>query len=118
MTERSLLFEGKVFHDTLLADLAYVMDHSYDIDEIYTFYVDWCKYGEDAVDTFAKAHYSIYKGSSKEEQEDAQDNFIALRNAMINLYCSIDRATFGLERHTVKHALYYPDEEALIVVHQ
>lgn len=116
MAERNLIFNGVQAHSEFLDDLSRVMDHSYVIDEIYSFYADWCRRGEVAVDNYCKPLYPVYVGSTLEEQEDAKDNFIALRNAMINLYCTIDRATPGLDRRSVVHAAYYPEEEALIVV--
>lgn len=116
MAERNMIFNGGEIHEAFLTDLSQVMDHSYVIDEMYSFYADWCRRGELAVDNYCKPMYPVYPGSTREEKEDAQDNFIALRNAMINLYCTIDRATPGLDRRSVIHAAYYPDEEALIVV--
>lgn len=116
MAERNMIFDGGELHAAFLGDLSQVMDHSYDIDEIYSFYADWCRRGEVAVDNYCKPLYPVFAGSAREEQEEAQDNFIALRNAMINLYCTIDRATPGLDRRSVNHAAYFPGDEALIVV--
>lgn len=116
MAERQIIISGKEIHDNFLADLSQVMDHSYVIGEIYTFYADWCRRGEIGVDGYVNPLYRVYSKSSREEQEDAQDNRIALRNAMINLYCTIDRSTPGLDRHTVIHTAWYPDEESLIIV--
>lgn len=116
MAERNIIFDGADIHRDFLSDLSQVMDHSYVIDEMYSFYADWCRRGELAVDNYCKPLYPVYPGSAVEEQEDAKDNFIALRNAMINLYCAFDRATPGLDRRSVVHAAYCPEEEALIIV--
>lgn len=115
MAERNFMLDGLEVHQRFLSDLSQVMDHSYSIDEMYTFYADWCRRGELLVDEYAKRLYPVYPGSTREEKEDAQDNFIALRNAMINLYCALDRATPGLDRRSVVHAAYFPEDETLII---
>ncbi|MNN33296.1 hypothetical protein D3C81_1470500 [compost metagenome] len=115
MAERSFILEGHEIHQAFTSDLSQVMEHQYDIDEIYSLYPDWCRRGEGHVDAYARPLYPVFPGSAKEEQEEAEDNFIALRNAMINLYCAIDRATPGMDRRSVVHAAYSPGDEALIV---
>ncbi|QTH80339.1 hypothetical protein PA10_00139 [Pseudomonas phage pPa_SNUABM_DT01] len=115
MAECNIILDGVDIHRRFLDDLSRVFDHQYDIDEVYALYPDWCRRGQIHVDAYARPLYPVFPGSAKEEQEEAEDNFIALRNAMINLYCAIDRATPGLDRRSVVHAGFYPGEEALII---
>ncbi|MNO19217.1 hypothetical protein D3C76_89450 [compost metagenome] len=115
MADRSIILDGSWIHRQFLDNLSRVFDHQYDIDEIYAMYPDWCRRGQVHVDQYARPLYPVFPGSAKEEQEEAEDNFIALRNAMIDLYCAFDRATPGLDRRSVVHAAYCPSDEALII---
>ncbi len=108
MAEKIILIDGKEIHEALLTDLAQVMDHSYDFDELFALYGDWCRRGEHFVDDYAGTLFPPIVA-------DAVDDFIALRNAMINLYCAADRATRGLERYRVIHMAYCPDDHVLAI---
>ncbi len=105
---KTILLDGEPIHRAFLSDLSQVMDHQYDIDEIYALYCDWCRRGELFVDDFAGQLFPPHL-------EDSGDDFIALRNAMINLYFALDRATPGLDRRRVIHAAYIEDERVLVV---
>jgi len=108
MAERVFVLDGKPIHDEFLSDLSQVMDHSYDIDEIYSLYGDWGRRGERFVDQFVGILFPA-------DVNDSAEDFIALRNAMINLYCALDRATHGLDRRSIVHAAYSADDEALVI---
>jgi hypothetical protein len=108
MAERIILLDGEALHAAFLGDLSQVMEHQYDIDEIYCLYGDWCRRGELFVDEFVA---QLFPPEVKETAED----FIALRNAMINLYCTIDRSTQGLDRRSVTHAAYSEQDRALVL---
>ncbi len=115
MAEKTILFEGERILKILLADLGQVMDHSYHVDELFTFYQDWCRRGETFVDKYVHQIYPIIPGSTPEEQEDTEDNQTALRNAMINLYCAMDRLIKGVDRRRVVHAAHSHDEQVVSI---
>jgi len=108
MAERTILLDGFQIHESFLIDLSQVMDHQYNIDEIYSLYGDWVRRGERFVDQVVGCMFPP-------DLVDSADDFIALRNAMINLYCAIDRATPGLDRRSVMHAAYCTIDEALVI---
>lgn len=116
MSESNLLFDGKVIYAQLIDDLSRVMIHSYDIDEIFKRYAEWSLQGERSVDEYCAPLFPILESDSQEEQEDSRDNHVALRNAMINLYCALDTATPGLDRRTVVHASFHPDQDESLII--
>ena len=116
MSERSLLFDGREIYKALLDDLSRVMDHSYNIDDIFKGYGHWCKEGERSVDEYCVPLFFFSPGDSAEEIEDSRDNHVALRNAMINLYCALDKATPGLDRRTVLDASFHPDQDESLII--
>lgn len=116
MSERNLLFDGSAIYRALLDDLSRVMDHSYDIDEIFKRYVNWCKIGEGSVDDYCWPLFRLPSSSPEEDLEDSRDNHVALRNAMINLYCALDTATPGLDRQTVSHVSFHLDQDESLII--
>lgn len=113
MAETTAIIHGAGIYKNFLSDLSQVMDHSYDIDEIFVHYRDWVRRGELFVDDFVMPMFPpSYNGKELIESED----YIALRNAMINLYCALDHATPGMDRRRVCHAAYSEDDEAIIIV--
>lgn len=119
MAETTILIRGDSIYKELLNDLSQVMDHSYDLDEIFVHYRDWTRRGELFVDEFVLPMYpptyvsnEAGTGNVPVENED----FIALRNAMINLYCALDKATPGMDRRRVCHTAYSHQDESIIVV--
>lgn len=115
MTDTIILLDGENACAKFYSDLSLVMDHSYDVDELFTFYEDWCRLGELFIDQYVRRIYPVFDGSMPEEREEAEDNQIALRNAMINLYCALDRLTPGLDRRRVVHAAHCPDEQLITI---
>lgn len=85
LKEDYILIPGKDIYDSLMNDLSQVMDHSYDLEEIFLLYSEWIYSKEDFVNEFARDQYGLEPGAD-------DDDYIGLRNAMINLYCSIDVA--------------------------
>lgn len=116
MAERNLLFNGHDIYAQLLDDLSRVMVHAYDIDEIFKQYAAWSTDGEGSVDAYCIPLFPILQSESAEEQEDARDNRVALRNAMINLYCALDASMPGLDKHTVLYASFHPDQDESLIV--
>ncbi|MNP89030.1 hypothetical protein D3C85_14260 [compost metagenome] len=121
MAERTILIRGDGIYREFINDLSHVMDHSYDIDEIFVHYRDWTRRGEMFVDEFVLPMYPPTfipspNGSSKVMVEN--EDHIALRNAMINLYCALDRAMPGLDRRRVCHTAYSEIDDVIIVVTQ
>ena len=119
MAETTILIRGDLIYRELLNDLSQVMDHSYDLDEIFVHYRDWARRGEMFVDDFVLPMYP----PSYEVKEDGvgkelveNEDFIALRNAMINLYCALDRAMPGLDRRRVCHTAYSQSDGSFIIV--
>lgn len=108
MADRIILLDGEHIHAAFLSDLSQVMDHQYNIDEIYCLYSDWCRRGERFVDEFAGQLFPP-------RLPESGDDFVALRNAMINLYCAMDKATPGLDRRHVAHAAYSEEHRALVL---
>ncbi len=109
MAEQIILIDGRDIFTNFISDLAQVMDHSYDIDEIFSMYGDWSRRGEHFVNEFAASMFS------PDPESDQADDFIGMRNAMINLYCAVDQATRGLERHAVVHMAYSEQDEVFVV---
>lgn len=108
MAETVILFDGRFLYSKFMDDLSRVMDHSYDIDEIFMLYPEWVRQKERFVDEFCSQLFPPV-------DQLTEDDFIALRNAMINLYCGIDRMTPGLDPRNVTHVAYDIDEAALAV---
>lgn len=108
MAERIFLIDGKTIYDNFLSDLSQLMDHSYDFDEVISLYGDWCRRGEVFVNDLAG-------GLFPPDVAESADDFIALRNAMINMYCAVDRATPGLTRHRVMHMAFCESNETLLI---
>ena len=108
MAERMILIEGGSIYRQFIDDLSQVMEHAYDIDEIFSLYGDWVRQGERFVDEFAMGLYSA-------DKECPSDDFIGLRNAMLNLYCTLDTELPGLDRRRVKHAAYSMNDEAVVI---
>lgn len=108
MKETIVLLDGTNVHASLLDDLAIMNDHSYDIDELYTLYPYWATQGEAFVDQFSSQMYP-------KNSPEAEDDYIAMRNAMINLYCNITSMTSGLDPKTINHVAYFEEDMALAV---
>lgn len=116
MNETNFIFDGERIYEAFIQDISQVTEHQYNIDEIFMMYADWCRRGEMFVNHHARQLFPVIPGSSREEQEEAEDNYVALRNAMINLYCALDQLTKGLARHLVAHAAYLPEDGSLLIV--
>ncbi|MCY1278094.1 hypothetical protein D9M68_20080 [compost metagenome] len=116
MSEITILLEGGSTLKQFNEDLGRVMDHHYHIDELFMMYVDWCKLGELFIDDYVKRMYPKFETSAQEEQDEAEDNQVALRNAMINLYCALDRMTPHLDRRRVIHAACNQDDGFILML--
>jgi hypothetical protein len=116
MNETTILLDGVVAYKQFVDDLSRVMDHHYHVDELFMMYADWCRRGEVFVDSYVQRMYPIYPTSAQEEQDEAEDNQVALRNAMINLYCTLDQMTPHLDRRGVVHAACNPDDGHIMVL--
>lgn len=118
MAEQTIIIRGREIYQNFIEDLSHVMDHSYDIDEIMANYCNWTRRGELFVNEFVLPMYPpTYRpreGGGTEVVE--ADDYIALRNAMINLYCALDRETPGLDRRRVYHAAYSEIDDAIIIL--
>lgn len=119
MGEQAALIRGEVIFQNFINDLSQMMDHSYDIAEIVMLYRDWARRGELFVNEFVlPMHPPSYR--PREDGKGTEcieaDDFIALRNAMINLYCALDAATPGLDRRRIYHAAYSEQDETFIIL--
>lgn len=116
MSESTILLDGTTALKEFFSDLSQVLDHQYDIDELFMMYTDWCRRGSLFVDSYVTKIYPKYPTSAEEEQEEAVENQNALRNAMTNLYSALDRMTPGLDRHRVIHAACDQNDGHVIVL--
>jgi len=108
MAEQIILIDGRDIYTDFIDDLSRLMDHSYDFDEIFSLYGDWARRGEHFVDEFAG-------GLFPPDLSETADDFVGLRNAMINLYCAVDRATRGLDRRSIAHMAYSEPDETIVI---
>jgi len=113
MADRVIVLNGGGLYHGFTEDLAQMLDHQYDVDEIYLRYADWCRRGEMSVNEYTQLLFPINTTAQADNQ--IEDDHVALRNAMINLYCAIDRNTPGLDRRSVLHAAYCTIDEALVI---
>jgi hypothetical protein len=134
MREITVLLEGGQTLKNLNEDLAKVMEHSYNTDELFMMYVDWCRRGDTFIDDFVKLIYPEYVAPDQEDPEEAAvdraalvalyesyaeeaaDNRVALRNAMINLYRALDIMTPHLDRRRVIHAACNQDDGVIMML--
>lgn len=108
MRDDIILLDGSLIYSEFISDLSQVMEHVYDIDEVFALYGEWVRQGERFVDEFAMGLYEA-------NPSDPCDDYIAMRNAMINLYCRLDTTLSGLDRRKVRHAAYSGKHETVAV---
>lgn len=108
MDDTIVLIQFSEQHQCFIDDLTQVMDHSYDIDEIYLLYPDWVKKKMSHVDEYCGM---LFPPTVKESEDD----FIALRNAITNLYCAIDRTVTHLGNRCITHVAFDDPEGVLAV---
>lgn len=116
MREQMILFDGEPALSNFYSDLSQVMDHSYHVDELFTFYSDWRQNGRLFVDYYVAKIYPVIPQTAQEDQEEAKENQAALRNAMVNLYCALDKMMSGAEiKRTVVHAAHCPIQQVVVI---
>jgi hypothetical protein len=110
--ERPLIFDGTRPHQRLIENLSMMLDHGYDIDEIYAMFSKW--YNHDLTEqghVIADYVYQLFDYSVDEEADDAS----SLITAMSELYKDLSKA-LQFQSVPVKHAAYYEETGDLVII--
>lgn len=110
--ERPLIFDGTRPQQRFIENLSMMLDHGYDISEIYALFSKW--YGQSNTEqghVIADYVYDLFDVSVEEEADDAA----SLMTAMSELYSDLSNLLRN-QPVSVKHAAYYEETGDLVII--